>query len=295
MGRKPLLMGFLIFLGIGLFLFFTVYVATWMVEDGSLNKGDRIALVRIEGVILDAKDIIEEMIRHEENPSIKAILLRIDSPGGAVVPSQEIYDQVKRIRTESKKKVVVSMGTVAASGGYYIASASDRIVANPGTLTGSIGVIMEMANMAGLFEKIGVESVVVKSGAHKDLASPFRKMGAEERKILQNVLDDVHNQFIEAVSEGRGMELDRVRHLADGRVFTGRQARELGLVDELGDLEDTIRLTAEMVGIKGKPQIVETKKRFSILDLLRNQWLDSLPHSLSPRGRTISLQYLLAF
>lgn len=295
MGRKPLLMGFLIFLGIGLFLFFTVYVATWMVEDGSLSNGERIALVRIEGVILDAKDIIEEMIRHEENPSIKAILLRIDSPGGAVVPSQEIYDQVKRIRTESKKKVVVSMGTVAASGGYYIASASDRIVANPGTLTGSIGVIMEMANMAGLFEKIGVESVVVKSGAHKDLASPFRKMGAEERKILQNVLDDVHNQFIEAVSEGRGMELDRVRHLADGRVFTGRQAMELGLVDELGDLEDTIRLTAEMVGIKGKPQIVETKKRFSILDLLRNQWLGSLPHSLSPRGRTISLQYLLAF
>ena len=294
MGRKPLLMGFLIFLGIGLLLFFTVYVATWMLEDGSMSDG-RIALVRIEGVILDAKDIIDELIRYEETPSVKAIVLRIDSPGGAVVPSQEIYNQVKRIRTKSQKKVVVSMGTVAASGGYYIASASDRIVANPGTLTGSIGVIMELANVAGLFEKIGVESVVVKSGAYKDLASPFRKMGAEEREILQNVLDDVHNQFIEAVSEGRGMKLGQVRHLADGRVFTGRQAMKLGLVDELGDLEDAIRLTAEMVGIKGKPKIVETKKGFSILDLLRNQWLGSLPYSLSPRGRTVSLQYLLAF
>ncbi len=294
MGRKPLLMGFLIFLGIGLLLFFTVYVATWMLEDGSMSDG-RIALVRIEGVILDAKDIIDELIRYEETPSVKAIVLRIDSPGGAVVPSQEIYNQVKRIRTKSQKKVVVSMGTVAASGGYYIASASDRIVANPGTLTGSIGVIMELANVAGLFEKIGVESVVVKSGAYKDLASPFRKMGAEEREILQNVLDDVHNQFIEAVSEGRGMKLGQVRHLADGRVFTGRQAMKLGLVDELGDLEDAIRLTAEMVGIKGKPKIVETKKGFSILDLLRNQWLGSLHYSLSPRGRTVSLQYLLAF
>ena len=294
MSRRPLLKGFLIFLGIGLLLFFTVYVATWMVEDGSMSN-DRIALIRIEGVILDAKDIVDEMIRYDENPSIKAILLRIDSPGGAVVPSQEIYDQVKRIRAESKKKVVVSMGTVAASGGYYIASASDRIVANPGTLTGSIGVIMELANVAGLLQKIGVESVVVKSGAHKDLASPFRKMGAEERAILQNVLDDVHKQFIEAVSEGRGMELDRIRPLADGRVFTGRQAKELGLVDELGGLEDTLRLTSEMVGIKGKPKVVETKKRFSIFDLLRNQWLGSLSHSFRPSGGTISLQYLMAF
>jgi protease-4 len=292
--RRSLYTALLIFLIIGIFLFLSVYVATVVLEDGSLND-ERIALVRIEGIILDAKEIIEEIRRYEETPSVKAIVLRIDSPGGAVVPSQEIYDQVKRIRTESKKKVVVSMGTVAASGGYYIASASDHIVANPGTLTGSIGVIMEMANVVGLLEKVGVESVVIKSGQHKDIGSPFRKMGAAERKILQNVLDDVHHQFIEAVSEGRGMELDRVRHLSDGRIFTGRQARELGLVDELGGLEDTIRLTAEMVGIKGKPKVVETKKRFSIFDLLRNQWLGSLPHSFRPSGGTISLQYLMAF
>jgi len=292
--RRSLYTGLLIFLVIGIVLFLSVYVATVMVEDGSLND-ERIAVVRIEGIILDAKEIIDEISRYEETPSVRAIVLRIDSPGGAVVPSQEIYDQVNRIRTESKKKVVVSMGTVAASGGYYIASASDHIVANPGTLTGSIGVIMEMANVAGLLEKVGVESVVIKSGQHKDIGSPFRKMGAKEREILQNVLDDVHNQFIEAVSEGRGMELERVRHLADGRIFTGRQAMDLGLVDELGDLEDTIRLTAEMVGITGKPKVVETKKRFSIFDLLRNRWLGSLSHSLRPSGGAISLQYLMTF
>jgi len=261
MGRKPLLTGLLIFLAVGIFLFLSVYLATFMVERGSLGA-ERIALVRIEGIILDAKETLEEITRYNENPSIKAIVLRIDSPGGAVVPSQEIYEEIKRIRAESKKKVVVSMGTVAASGGYYIASASDRIVANPGTLTGSIGVIMELANVAGLLEKIGVESIVVKSGTHKDIGSPFRRMGAEEREILQNVLDDVHNQFIEAVSEARGLEIGRVRRLADGRIFTGRQAMELGLVDDLGGLQDTIRLTAEMVGIKGKPRFAETRRRF---------------------------------
>jgi protease-4 len=294
MGRKPLLTGLLIFLAVGIFLFFSVYLATFMVERGSLGA-ERIALVRIEGIILDSKETLEEITHYNENPSIKSIVLRIDSPGGAVVPSQEIYDEVKRIRAESKKKVVVSMGTVAASGGYYIASASDRIVANPGTLTGSIGVIMELANVAGLLEKIGVESIVVKSGTHKDIGSPFRRMGTEEREILQNVLDDVHNQFIEAVSEARGLEIGRVRRLADGRIFTGRQAMELGLVDDLGDLQDTIRMTAEMVGIKGKPRIVETRKRFSILELLRNRWLGSLAQSFNQSRGTISLQYLLAF
>lgn len=294
MGRKPLLTGLLIFLAVGIFLFLSVYLATFWVERGSLGD-ERIALVRIEGIILDSKETLEEITQYNENPSIKAIVLRIDSPGGAVVPSQEIYDEVKRIRAESKKKVVVSMGTVAASGGYYIASASDRIVANPGTLTGSIGVIMELANVTGLLEKIGVESIVVKSGTHKDIGSPFRRMGAEEREILQNVLDDVHNQFIEAVSEARGLEIGRVRRLADGRIFTGRQAMELGLVDDLGSLQDTIRMTAEMVGIKGKPRIVETRKRFSILELLRNRWLGSLAQSFNQSRGTISLQYLLAF
>lgn len=292
MARKPLSIGLLIFLAIAVFLFLSIFLSTFVIEDGGLKEGG-IALVRIEGIILDSKETIEEMQRYDENPSIKAIVLRIDSPGGAVVPSQEIYDEVQRIRQESKKTVVVSMGTVAASGGYYIASASDRIVANPGTLTGSIGVIMELANVAGLLQKVGVESVVIKSGEHKDMGSPFRRMRPEEKEILQNVLKDVHDQFIEAVAEARGLEVGWVKNLADGRIFTGRQAKELNLVDELGGLEDTIRMTAEMVGIKGKPRVIEKKKRFSILDLLRNRWADSIARSFSQPARAISLQYLL--
>ena len=293
MDRKPIFTGLLIFLLLGLFLFLGVYLATFVIEDGFPGE-DRIALIRVEGAILDSRGAIEQLLRYKNNPSIKAIVLRIDSPGGAVVPSQEIFEEIKKLRAESQKKVVVSMGTVAASGGYYIASASDHIVANPGTLTGSIGVIMELANIAGLLERVGVESMVIKSGRHKDMASPFRKMGEEERRILQNVLDDVHNQFIEAVSEGRGLEIEQVRRLADGRIFSGRQAKKLGLVDELGNLQDTIRLTAEMVGIEGLPQVVEASKRFSFFDLLQNKWSGTLLHSLRPPSRTISLQYLLS-
>ncbi len=291
MKKRPLLIGLLVFGVLALVFFLWVYRTTILTESPVFTD-DRIALIRIEGVILDSKDTIDELKRYRENPAIKAILLRIDSPGGAVVPSQEIYQEIKRVREEGKKKVVSSMGTLAASGGYYIASATDKIVANPGTLTGSIGVIMELANVEGLMKKIGVESMVIKSGAHKDLVSPFRKMREEERQILQNVLDDVHEQFIEAVSEGRGMPIQKVRSLADGRIFTGRQAKEIGLVDELGNLQDAIRITASLVGIKGEPKVVETKKRFSLFDLFRDQFgakWGSFP--LAPGA--IQLKYLL--
>lgn len=186
------------------------------------------------------------------------------------------------------------MGTVAASGGYYIASASDRIVANPGTLTGSIGVIMELANVEGLLRKIGVDSLVIKSGRHKDIGSPFRKMKPEEREILQHLLDDIHNQFIEAVASGRGLPEDKIRELADGRIFTGREAKEIGLVDDLGNLQDAIRLTADIAGIEGEPKIVETQKRLSWFDLLRNQWMGGL-ESVSIPQAGISLKYLMTF
>jgi len=291
MKKRPLLIGLFVFSAFALIFFLWVYSTTIFTESPMLTD-DRIALIRIEGVILDSRDTIDELKRYRENPAIKGILLRIDSPGGAVVPSQEIYEEVKKVREDGKKKVVSSMGTLAASGGYYIASASDRIVASPGTLTGSIGVIMELANVEGLMKKIGVESVVIKSGAHKDLVSPFRKMREEDRKILQNVLDDVYEQFIEAVSEGRKMPIQKVRSLADGQIFTGRQAKENGLVDELGGLQDAIRITASMVGIKGEPKVVETKKRFSIFDLFRDQFggkWSSFP--IAPGN--VQLKYLL--
>lgn len=263
-----------------------------LILDGAWFGGERVAVVRIEGVIVDSRDAIEELRKFRENPNVKAIVLRIDSPGGGVVPSQEIYSEVLKTRTEGRVKVVTSMGNLAASGGYYIAAATDRIVANPGTLTGSIGVIMELANVRGLMEKVGVQSVVIKSGKHKDLASPFRTMSVEDRAILQTVLDDVHDQFIQAVAAGRAMKVDQVRDLADGRIFTGRQARTVKLVDELGDLQDAIKLAGKMGGIAGEPRVVETRKRFSLRDLLGNVF-DGKVSPLIPSG--INLKYMLAF
>lgn len=271
----------------------TVVLMNFFFPDIDFSTEDRIALIRIEGVIVDSQAIVAELKRFSENPSIKAIVLRIDTPGGGVVPSQEIYDAVKRVRNKSNKAVIASMGSVAASGGYYIAAATDRIVANPGTLTGSIGVIMETANLEGLLQKIGVEGVIIKSGKYKDVGSPLRKMSAEERGLLQAVMDDVHKQFIEAVAEGRSMELRAAQVLADGRIFTGRQAKEAKLVDELGDLEAAIQLAAEVVGIEGEPKVVEPRRRFSLRELLDSKLSMMLPKFDVHPG--VSLKYLMAF
>lgn len=270
-----------------------LFLINVLFPDLDLSGEERIALVRIEGVILDAQETVNELKKFGDNPLVKAIVLRIDSPGGGVVPSQEIHDAVMRVRNKNNKMVIASMGTVAASGGYYIAVATDRIVANPGTLTGSIGVIMELANVEGLLKKIGVENVVVKSGQHKDIGSPFRALSADDRRILQAVMDDVHKQFIEAVAEGRSLELAEVLPLADGRIFTGRQAKEVKLVDELGDLNDAIKLAADLAGIEGEPRVVEPRKRFSIRDLIESRLLGALPRLNFETG--ISLKYLMAF
>jgi len=293
MKKHPLKVGLAVLAVLAVLFFLVTYITSTLGSGGGLFD-NRIALIKIEGVIIDSTETIEELRRYKDNSGIKAIILRINSPGGGVVPSQEIYEEVKKIREEGKKKVVVSMGTVAASGGYYIASASNRIVANPGTLTGSIGVIMELANVEGLFKKIGVESVVIKSGRNKDVGSPFRQMLPEERATLQRLMDDVHTQFIQAVAAGRGLAEDRVRVLADGSVFTGREAKELGLVDEIGNFQDTVRITADIVGIEGEPRIVESRKRGSFLDLLRNEFLGSLPSMRLPETG-VSIKYLLAF
>lgn len=294
MKKRPLLTGFLIFILIAAFFFIFVYGSTILFERSPLSD-DGIAIIRITGVILESGSTIEELERYSQNPSIKAIVLRIDSPGGGVVPSQEIYEEVRKVKSEGNKKIIVSMGSVAASGGYYIASASDRIVANPGTLTGSIGVIMELANFEGLLSKVGIESVVIKSGEVKDIGSPFRKMSEKEKGILQNLLDDIHSQFIDAVASGRGLKKEDIRLIADGRVFTGRQAKELGLVDELGGLQDAIKIAADAVGIKGKPKIVETKKRFSIIDFVRDFSLLNMDKISPSRNGTISLKYMFAY
>ncbi|HAP41518.1 MAG TPA: signal peptide peptidase SppA [Nitrospira sp.] len=264
-----------------------------LLPDLDLSGQDRVALIRVEGVILDAQATISELKHYSENPLVKAIVLRIDSPGGGVVPSQEIHDAVKRVKNKSNKAVIASMGTVAASGGYYIAAATDRIIANPGTLTGSIGVIMEMANFEGLMKKVGVEGVVIKSGRFKDVGSPIRKMSEEERKLLQSVMDDVHHQFIQAVADGRSLEVSEVEPLADGRIYTGRQAKEARLVDELGDLDDAIHIAADIAGMEGEPKVVEPRKRFSIRDIIESRWASVFPKLELDTG--VKLKYLMAF
>jgi protease-4 len=271
---------------LGLLILLVIVSILLIVMQKSISLGDRIALVRIEGMITDSKDSIEEIKEYVKDPSVKAILLRIDSPGGAVAPAQEIHEEVKK--AVAKKQVVVSMGSVAASGGYYIASPATKIIANPGTITGSIGVIMEIPNLEGLMNKIGIKTEVVKSGKHKDLVSTFRGIRKEDREILQRVLDNVHEQFIMAVADGRKMSPADVRKIADGRIFTGEQAIKAGLIDELGNLEDAVQVAAKLSGIKGEPVIVSKKERFSLINLLRGK----IPKELTDFFPAVKVKYL---
>lgn len=228
--------------------------------------GNRVALVEVEGLIIDADRVVRELGDYRDDPSIRAVVVRIQSPGGVVGPTQEIYDAIRRVRNQGKP-VVASMGSVAASGGYYLAAAATRIVANPGTLTGSIGVIMQLAEIEGLLRKVGVRYEVIKAGRFKDSASFARPMTPEERAVLQAVLDDMHDQFVSAIAEGRRLGKDRVRALADGRVYSGRMARDLGLVDALGGLDEAVRLAGELGGIPGKPRVVRPRRPWRLLDL----------------------------
>lgn len=226
--------------------------------------GEKVGIIEINGVISDAKSTLHNLKRFREDDSIKAIVIRINSPGGAVGPAQEIYREIRK--TSSSKKVVASMGAIAASGGYYIAAGTDGIVANPGTITGSIGVIMGFTNYQELLSKIGLAPVVVKSGEYKDLGSPIREMKAEEKKILQEFAIKIHKQFIMDIVEGRKIDRDKVESIADGRIFTGEESKELGLVDRLGNFEDAIEWAGRMGGIKGKISTVYAReKKFSFL------------------------------
>jgi len=267
--------------------------ASLFLGEAPVVSSDKVALIRIEGIILDSKDVIEQLKKYSKNSSVKAIVLRIDSPGGAVVPSQEIYEEVKKVRAQGNQKIITSMGSVAASGGYYIAAASDRIVANPGTLTGSIGVIMEFATAEQLMSKIGIKNEVIKSGLRKDVGNFMRAMTPEERAYLQGVIDDVHDQFIDAVAQGRKMKKEDVLPLADGGVFTGRQAKAYGLVDELGDLQDAINLAGKLGKIDGEPKVLEEQKKYSVWDLLKGEDVGNLFKGLF-RKNFQSLLYLYA-
>lgn len=262
MRKHPVIFGIFLLILIGFVFFTLVYVLGTATEDKhSFALNNRVGVVKVEGVISDTHDIIEQLNQFGKDDSIKAIVLRIDSPGGGVAASQEIYAAV--VDMKKKKKVVASMGSIAASGGYMIACAADKIVANPGTLTGSISAIMHFANVEELLKKVGLKASVVKSGKYKDIGSPVREMTTEEKKLLQELVDDIYDQFLDMVAQNRNIPKENVRDIADGRVFTGRQAHKLGLVDYLGDIGYAVTLAGEMSGIKGKPEVVYPKKKGS--------------------------------
>lgn len=270
-------------------------------RQASVREQNKIAIIYIDGVIIGGRGqasllgdsggtdaVIRQLHDARDDAGVRAVILRINSPGGSAPASQEVADEVKKLRATGKP-VVTSMADMAASGGYWIAAVTDKIYANPATITGSIGVYIPYANWEELYNKIGIHQEKIKSGPHKDILSPERQMTKDERAIIQTMVDDLYNQFVTVVAEGRHMDPDKVRQLADGRVYTGSQAKEVGLVDEMGTMYDAIDGTAKLAGIQGKPQIKEYGKQtpwqlifgsnsqFSLENILTKQLKNELP------------------
>ncbi|MGH2569013.1 MAG: signal peptide peptidase SppA [Bacteroidota bacterium] len=246
-----------------MFGFFALLTLNWLFSDpydeSSSTSGEKVAVIELKEPIFSSEEIVRQFKKYRDNKSVKAIVFRVNSPGGGVAASQEIYEEAKKTR-ESGKPVVVSMGEVAASGGYYVSLGASRIVANPGTLTGSIGVIIQYFQAEELMKKIGVDAPTFKSGKLKDIGSPFRKSTEEERKFFDQLIANVYDQFVDAVTTERNLDRKKVMRYADGRVFTGKQALEYGFVDTLGTLEDAVSIAAEMGGIDGKPRVIKERK-----------------------------------
>ncbi|MBI4228126.1 MAG: signal peptide peptidase SppA [Deltaproteobacteria bacterium] len=271
---------FLIGLGAGIAIF----------REGGFVAGDKVAVMTIDDIILDSKIYLESLSIIKKDDSIKALVLRINSPGGAVGPAQEIYSEAKSLR--EKIPVIASLGSVAASGGYYIACGAQKIISNPGTITGSIGVIAQFVTYEQLLNWAKVDVEVIKSGKFKDAGSPFREMTEAEKEYMQKVIDNVHSQFKQAVSESRNLSDNEIDKIADGRIFTGQQALELNLVDELGTISDTIRLAGTLGGIKEEPNVIYfPKKKKSIMDFIFSK-IDSHGLSTIPLKGRFGLFYL---
>jgi protease-4 len=261
------------------FVFLAILVAA-MGSDTDLNLGsDKVAIIPIEGEIFEARETLDALKRHAHNDSVKAIVIRINSPGGAIAPSQEIYSAIRRTRSDSGKPIVASFDSVAASGGYYIAAACDQIVANPGSITGSIGVILQWFNTKELIQWAKLKPETITSGAMKDAGSPFRELTEEERKYFQGIVTQLHSQFVRDVAAGRKekMKQEEVARIADGRIFTGEQALALHLVDELGSIDDAVRTAGKLAGIQGEPARLWPRRREpGLFDLLNAGDADAL-------------------
>ncbi len=290
MKKHPVVFGFLLLVVIGVFCFLILRaVIPFERKSASFSSKDKIGVVTIEGVLRNSKDIIEQLDQYEKDDKVKAVILRVNSPGGAVGPAQEIFDKILRLK--QSKKVIVSMGSIAASGGYYVACAADRIIANPGTITGSIGVVIQFSQIDDLLKKIGLKTNVIKAGRYKDVGSPVRDMTAEERKLIQGVIDDIHDQFVEIVVLHRNIPKEKMENIADARIFTGRQALTLGLVDELGNMEYAIDVASGLAGIKDEPEVVyPEKKRKSFLRYLTSEMITAISEEF--RGNDTDICYL---
>lgn len=292
MKKRPFLMASLTVGGIFLFFVLVIFTAGFF-RTGSVGVpvGDKIGVLVVEGTIVDAGQALKQIDQLRNQGAVKAVVLRINSPGGAVGPSQEIYTELKRLAIE--KPLVISMGSVAASGGYYLALAGQRLFASPGTITGSIGVIMSFPNYQDLMGKIGLKTEVVKSGPFKDIGSSTRTFSSADRELLQNMINDVHQQFVEAVSQQRKIPVERLQPFIDGRIFTGRQAQQADLIDELGTFNDAVNYAAKLAGLGDDPDLiypeVETK------NLFERYFHSSLSRYLGivlPDNKVIGPQYL---
>ncbi|MCP5464212.1 MAG: signal peptide peptidase SppA [Deltaproteobacteria bacterium] len=270
--KKRSVVIFIILAGIALFGLFLLFILAAAFSGGGLpafRGHEPVAIVEITGPIFESKEILKDLKEYQDSSVVQAVVLRLDSPGGAVGPSQEIYEQVLELKKH--KKVVASMGAVAASGAYYIACASDHIVANPGTITGSIGVIMEMFGLKELAKTLKIEPRVIKSGKFKNTGSPFKELTERDRQYLQHLTDDMYEQFVEAVAVNRNIPIAEMHHLAEGRVYTGRQALELKLVDELGNYYKAISAAKKLAGLPESTKVLWPKEPTAFEEFFGNQ------------------------
>lgn len=247
-----------------------VFISFFRVSSGGGYRftDNRVGIIEINGLIYDSEPVVNQLKRFSSHDAIKSILIRIESPGGVIAPTQEIYNEIKRVENMGIP-VVASIGMIGASGGYYIACACDTIVANPGSITGSIGVVMEFSDFQGILEKLGIRFDVIKSGKYKDSGSPFREMTKDEKELFQNLVYDSYDQFVEVVALERDLPEEEVKRLADGRIYTGRQAFEQGLVDVLGGYEEAVSIAKRLGGLPSRAKIYkEKRKKFTILDLI---------------------------
>lgn len=278
--------------GVLLFVLMLYSMRSGEISDFSFGE-NKVAIVELTGEIFDATPTVEQLEKYGKDSSVKAIVLRINSPGGSAAASQDIYQAINRLREKKKKVVVASIASVGASGAYYAACATDKVYASPSALTGSIGVILQYYSYGDLLKWVKMKDVVVKSGQFKDTGDPARDLTEEERAYLQNLINDTYSQFVEAVAKGRKLKVDAVKTLADGRVFTGREAKANKLVDEIGDLQDAIEGAAQLAKIKGEPKVVKpVKQKQSLFDVLFGDTSSLIPAPLQRISKPAPLQYL---